>query len=204
MRPFNYRNPFEFIDTIISDRLGDVAVHLSGVLEHIDDDFIQGRPLPARPPPTFFRHLFTSTQPRQPSDNDDDIDSDMPPLENIERSLSRSSVRTDDSMPRLQDVSESDSDEDVYWSNTDNNDDEDDSGVDDMPSLERVTASAEPLSPPIADAVEPDNTGSSGARPPFTTDGRGRVIGASGEESATRHQEEAARSILGRLFDAFR
>ncbi len=209
------------IEVLMSDQFGSIAAELTGALgnlqDHLDLELDEPQPtfrrsmlLRHNPPPRWPTHSHS------PPRNHDHDDADMPGLEPINRPSSSQSNESDDSMPMLQDVSESE-DEDSQGNSSDSNDDEEDR-----------TSAARPTGPfrhrldPVEAAIREEildvlafadgvageaqtqeevRAGDGNTRPPFVTDGRGRVIGTRGEEGEA--DAENQRSVLGRMFDAF-
>lgn len=185
--PFNYRNPLEMIEVLMSDQFGTMAAELTGALENLHEhiDLENGQLEPNNPFTAFLRNPLS-----YPAEIREDIHDfrEMPHLEPIAQSPPRSrgsSFSSDTSMPRLQDVSESD-ESGSDFSASDEEDDEDE-----IPGLERTSEDVPPLV-----------GGGEDVRPPFVTDGRGRVIGARREGSEP--DLDIPRTILGRMFNAFR
>ncbi|KAK7056188.1 hypothetical protein VNI00_002740 [Paramarasmius palmivorus] len=164
----------------------------------------------ARQPPHQWWHDW-----RASDNDDDDIDEPPPPLEAIpgldeltqDRNAAVSRADNDDSesdLPPLQDVDDTDSD----WSTTD---DETEGRAERCTSGPFFTSNvADDLPPPlenVSDSSGEDSDGDSESSsveparpPPFVTDGRGRVIGASaGNEN---NDNDTRRSFLSRVMDA--
>ncbi|KIY70307.1 hypothetical protein CYLTODRAFT_196282 [Cylindrobasidium torrendii FP15055 ss-10] len=116
------------------------------------------------------------------------------------RPPSSHSISSSSSMPRLQAVSDSDSGEELMFSETDagsSDDDDDSSGTDDeMPALQAIDNSDDD-----SDDATGRNTGGEQSLPPFVTDGRGRVIGATPEPLPDESENgPARRGLLDRMF----
>lgn len=166
----------------------------------------------SHPPSAFFRPMNNRTAfpgaamplppPRVPTPAPPHDDPEMPALELV-RTHSNHSVSSSGSMPRLQDVSDSDESE-LNFSLSDGEDDpsndDDSSGPDDeMPALQALDDSDD-----SDDDAPGRNTGGEQSLPPFVTDGRGRVIGATPEPLQDDSEEGAAgrRGLLNRMFGA--
>lgn len=162
-----------------------------------------------------------------PPNVDPDLPPPLEPIPNPRPAPDEGADSDDSSMPPLHDVSDSD-ESDGAWSDSENEDEstaerttlavrlheglllleeqfnravdempvlDSEGEEDELPPLEEIPAPPETLTETSDDEIEEQQT-----PPPFTTDGRGRVIAASDEDNDTQTRQDG-RSFLSRVFD---